>query len=57
VTNENKDEYIQRIIEWRFINRVKKQMDQVKNKKLTVQSRWVFSREKGERGNRRGVAG
>lgn len=28
VTNENKDEYIQRVIEWRFINRVKKQMDQ-----------------------------
>jgi hypothetical protein len=30
VTNENKDEYIQRVIEWRFINRVKKQMDQVR---------------------------
>eukprot|EP00088_Acartia_fossae_P069938 TRINITY_DN9237_c0_g1_i1.p1 TRINITY_DN9237_c0_g1~~TRINITY_DN9237_c0_g1_i1.p1 ORF type:complete len:874 (-),score=165.88 TRINITY_DN9237_c0_g1_i1:8-2629(-) len=28
VTDENKDEYIQRVIEWRFINRVKKQMDQ-----------------------------
>jgi len=28
VTNENKDEYIQRVIEWRFINRVKKQMDE-----------------------------
>ena len=29
VTNENKDEYIQLVIEWRFINRVRKQMDQV----------------------------
>jgi len=28
VTNENKDEYIQLVIEWRFINRVRKQMDQ-----------------------------
>jgi len=28
VDDENKDEYIQRVIEWRFINRVKKQMDQ-----------------------------
>jgi len=28
VTDDNKDEYIQRVIEWRFINRVKKQMDQ-----------------------------
>lgn len=28
VTDENKDEYIQRVMEWRFINRVKKQMDQ-----------------------------
>jgi len=28
VTNENKDEYIQLVIEWRFVNRVKKQMDQ-----------------------------
>ena len=31
MTDENKDEYIQRVIEWRFINRVKKQMDQVKH--------------------------
>jgi len=28
VTNDNKDEYIQLVIEWRFINRVRKQMDQ-----------------------------
>jgi len=28
VTNENKEEYIQKVIEWRFINRVKKQMDE-----------------------------
>lgn len=28
VTDENKDEYIQLVIEWRFINRVRKQMDQ-----------------------------
>ena len=28
VTNENKDDYIQLVIEWRFINRVRKQMDQ-----------------------------
>jgi len=28
VTDENKDEYIQLVIEWRFINRVRRQMDQ-----------------------------
>jgi len=28
VTEENKDEYIQLVIEWRFINRVRRQMDQ-----------------------------
>lgn len=28
ITNENKDEYIQLVIEWRFISRIKRQMDQ-----------------------------
>jgi len=28
VTDDNKDEYIQLVIEWRFVNRVRKQMDQ-----------------------------
>ena len=38
MTNENKDEYIQRVIEWRFINRVKKQMDQVRRGQFLNQS-------------------
>lgn len=28
ITNDNKDEYIQLVIEWRFISRIKRQMDQ-----------------------------
>lgn len=31
-----KDEYIQLVIEWRFINRVRKQMDQVSKVLVTL---------------------